>query len=72
MNPSTYSLSASVLQEMIDADYQKNYHRFETIYDTHVKGISPADQAQKIQDEFMNNMSAPLKKMQIEYLTKIT
>ena len=43
MNPANYRLSKEVLQEMIDEDYKKRFHKFQTVYDTQVKGVSPAD-----------------------------
>ncbi len=43
MNPANYRLSKEVLQEMLDEDYKKKFHQFQTIYDKDVKGLSPAD-----------------------------
>ena len=68
MNPSNYRLSKEVLQAMLDDDYQKKVHQFETVYDNQVKGLSPSDMAQKFMDEFLIKHSEPLKKMQIDYL----
>ena len=72
MNPANYRLSKEVLQEMLDDEYNKKFHQFETIYDRQTKGLSPADQSQKWMDDFFNRLSEPLKKMQAEYLTSIT
>ena len=57
---------------MIDADYNKKYHQFETIYDREVQGKSPADLSQKWIDDFYVRLSDPLKKMQIDYLNNAT
>jgi hypothetical protein len=46
MNPANYKLSREVLQEMLDGEYNKNFHKFETIYDREVQGKSPADISQ--------------------------
>ena len=46
MNPANYKLSHEVLQEMLDGEYNKNFHKFETIYDREVQGKSPADISQ--------------------------
>ena len=46
MNPANYKLSREVLQEMLDGEYNKNFHKFETIYDREVQGKSPADVSQ--------------------------
>jgi hypothetical protein len=43
MNPSNYSLPASVLQDMIDDDYKKEHHQYETLYTNTLKGESNAD-----------------------------
>ena len=43
MNPANYRLSKEVLQEMLDDEYNKKFHQFETIYDRQTKGLSPAD-----------------------------
>lgn len=72
MNPANYRLSKEVLQEMLDEEYKKKFHQFETIYDTQVKGSSPADASQKYIDEFFNKLSEPLKKMQADYLTAVS
>lgn len=72
MNPASYKLSKEVLQEMLEADYNKKFHQFETIYDRQVKGLSPADVSQKWIDDFFVRLSDPLKKMQIEYLNNAT
>jgi hypothetical protein len=69
MNPANYRLSKEVLQEMLEEDYNKKFHQFETIYDRQVKGQSPADVSQKWLDDFFVRLSDPLKKMQSEYLT---
>ena len=46
MNPANYRLSKEVLQDMLDDDYNKRFHKFETVYDRNVKqGLSPADQS---------------------------
>ena len=72
MNPATYKLSKEVLQEMLDDDYNKKFHQFETMYDRQVQGQSPADLSQKWMDDFFVRLSEPLKKMQAEYLTSAT
>jgi hypothetical protein len=54
---------------MLDDEYNKKFHQFETVYDRQVKGLSPADISQKWLDDFFNRISEPLKKMQAEYLT---
>ena len=36
-------LSAKVLQDMIQADYEKKFDRYETIYNTEEPGKSPSD-----------------------------
>ena len=36
MNPANFKLSKEILQEMLDEDYKKKFHQFETIYDTQV------------------------------------
>ena len=72
MNPANYKLSKEVLQEMLDDEYDKKFHKFETIYDKEVKGQSPADLSQKWIDDFFVRLSDPLKKMHIEYLTAAT
>ena len=72
MNPANYRLSKEVLQEMLDADYKKQFHKFETVYDTQVKGQSPADVSQQWMDDFFNRLSEPLKRMQTDYLTAVT
>ena len=69
MNPASYKLSKEVLQEMLEDDYHKKFHKFETIYDRQVKGLSPADQSQKWMDDFFVRISEPLKKMQVDYLS---
>ena len=68
MNPANYKLSREVLQEMLDTEYNKKFHQFETIYDREVKGMSPADASQKWIDDLYVRLSDPLKKMQAEYL----
>ncbi len=68
MNPAQYSLSAEVLQEMLDQDYRKKFHQFETLYDRKLKGLSNSDMSQKLLDEFYDRLSEPLKKMQVDYL----
>jgi hypothetical protein len=45
MNPANYRLSKEVLQEMIEEDYNKQFHQFESFYDKQVQGLSPADLA---------------------------
>ena len=72
MNPANYKLSKEILQEMLEDDYNKRYHQFETIYDRQVKGESPADLSQRWSDDLFVRLSEPLKKMQIEYLTSAT
>ena len=72
MNPATYKLSKEVLQEMLDDEYNKKFHQFETVYDRQVQGLSPADLSQKWMDDFFVRLSDPLKKMQAEYLTTAT
>ena len=72
MNPANYKLSKEVLQEMLDEDYNKKFHKFETIYDRQVQGDSPADLSQKWMDDFFVRLSEPLKKMQVEYLSAAT
>ena len=72
MNPANYKLSKEVLQDMLEEDYNKNFHKFETIYDRQVQGLSPADLSQKWMDDFFVRLSDPLKKMQAEYLTNAT
>ena len=72
MNPASYRLSKEVLQEMLDEDYNKRFHQFETIYDRQVQGQSPADLSQKYMDEFFVRLSDPLKKMQADYLNAAT
>ena len=57
---------------MLEDDYNKKFHQFETIYDRQVTGKSPADLSQKWMDDFFNRISEPLKKMQSEYLTSAT
>lgn len=57
---------------MLEEDYNKKFHKFETIYDRRVQGLSPADQSQKWMDDFFVRLSEPLKKMQVEYLTNAT
>jgi hypothetical protein len=69
MNPANYRLSKEVLQEMLEEDYNKRFHQFETIYDRQVQGQSPADLSQKYMDDFFVRLSEPLKKMQADYLT---
>ena len=69
MNPASYRLSKEVLQEMLDEEYNKQFHQFETIYDRHVKGQSPADLSQKWLDDLYIRLSDPLKKMQVDYLS---
>lgn len=69
MNPANYKLSKEILQEMLEDDYNKRFHQFETIYDKQVQGLSPADLSQKWMDDFFVRLSEPLKKMQAEYLT---
>ena len=69
MNPASYKLSKEVLQEMLEEEYNKKFHKFETIYDREVQGRSPADLSQKWMDDFFVRVSEPLKKMQVEYLT---
>ena len=68
MNPANYKLSKEVLQEMIDSEYKNEYHRYETFYDTDIKGLSPADLSQKWLDDLFVKLSEPLKKMQVEFL----
>jgi hypothetical protein len=46
MNPANYKLSKEILQQMLDDDYKKRFHQFETIYDKDIKGKSPADMSQ--------------------------
>jgi hypothetical protein len=70
MNPASYKLSKEVLQEMLEDEYNKKFHKFETIYDRQVQGQSPADLSQKWMDDFFVRISEPLKKMQAEYLTQ--
>ena len=43
MNPASYRLSKEVLQEMLEDEYNKKFHKFETVYDRQVTGMSPAD-----------------------------
>ena len=69
MNPASYKLSKEVLQEMLEDEYNKKFHKFETIYDRQVTGQSPADLSQKWMDDFYVRLSEPLKKMQAEYLS---
>ena len=69
MNPANYKLSSEVLQEMLEDDYNKKFHQFETMYDKQVQGQSPADMSQRWMDDFFIRLSEPLKKMQAEYLT---
>ena len=71
MNPANYKLSREVLQEMLDADYNKNFHKFETIYDRDVQGKSPADVSQQWIDDLYVRLSEPLKKMQADYLQTV-
>ena len=72
MNPASYRLSKEVLQEMLDDDYNRRFHQFETIYDRQVKGESPADLSQRWSDDLFTRLSEPLKKMQAEYLSTAT
>lgn len=57
---------------MLDDEYNKKFHKYETFYDKNVNGLSPADMAQKHIDEFFVKLSEPLKKMQAEFLTNVT
>ena len=69
MNPEKYSLSKDVLQQMLDSDYNSRFHQFETIYDRQVRGgMSPSDLSQYWVDRFFEDISEPLKRMQVEYL----
>ena len=43
MNPSNYRLSKEVLQEMLDQEYRKRTHKFETVYDKNLNAMSPSD-----------------------------
>ena len=69
MNPANYRLSKEVLQEMIDDDYRKKFHKFESAYDINIHGVSPADESQQIIDDLFTRLSEPLKKLYAEYLT---
>lgn len=57
---------------MLEDDYNKKFHKFETMYDREVKGLSPADLSQQWLDDFFVRLSEPLKKMQAEYLSNAT
>ena len=70
MNPANYRLSKEVLQEMLDHEHDQVAHRGHSIYGTDVQGLSPADMAQKMMDGFFDRLSEPLKKMQVDYLTR--
>lgn len=73
MNPANYRLSKEILQEMLDEDYDKKFHRNETYYDKYNPGLSPQDLSQKaIDDLFENLLSEPLKKMHAAYLKNAT
>ena len=73
MNPASYRLSKEILQEMIDNDDEKVFRKYESIYDTSIKGPSPAERNQQVIDEiFTKHLSEPLKKLHIEYLQSVT
>ena len=69
MNPANYRLSKEILQEMLDEDFNKKYHRFQTHFDKFNPGLSSNDLSQKALDELYTfHLSEPLKKMKIDYL----
>ena len=70
MNPANYRLSKEVLQEMLNQDQEKAFGKIDSMYGTDVQGLSPADTAQHWINDIFTRLSEPLKKMQVEYLTK--
>ena len=57
---------------MIDADDDKVFNRYESIYGTQVDGKNPAQQAQiKIDEIFTKDLSEPLKKLHIQFLSNV-
>lgn len=72
MNPSSYRLSKEVLQDMLDDDYKKKFHKYDSMFGDEVQGPSPADVSQQHLDDFYNKNSGVLKKMQAAFLTNAT
>ena len=55
---------------MLDADHDKIYGKFNTFYKTQTQGLSPAELAQHYTDDLFTRLSDPLKKMQVDLLTR--
>lgn len=64
--------TSSVLQEMMNEDYNKLFHRYETVYDKNMHGSSPSDIGQQLTDDLYARMAGPLKNMQAAYLRDIS
>lgn len=66
------TMAPKVFQEMLENKYAKQAKRFQTYYDSdEMKGDSPSDVAYKTHMALYDALSEPLKKMQVEYLTKV-
>ena len=57
---------------MIDADDDKIFNRYESIYGTEIASKNPAQQAQdKIDELLTKDLSEPLKKLHVQYLSNV-
>ena len=60
-----------VWQGMIDAEYQRQNHRYETVYDNTAKGMSHMDKQNKAMNELFSTLAAPMKKLKAKALRDI-
>ncbi len=71
MNPSKFSLSAEVLDEMLAKHAASKSSGFESSLTGASAGTSLNDQAEQKLEEIFVNLSRPLKKMKLAYLGNV-
>lgn len=59
-------LSAKMLQDMIQADYDQKYKRYETTYNSTQPGASPSDISFQKTNEIYATLATPLKNMRAQ------
>ena len=69
----TTEMDPKVLRQMLQAQVDDQFHRYATRFDDSVnKGNSPNDLSIKKHDAVFEMLSEPLKRMQVDYLKKVS
>ena len=71
LDPANYKLSPELLDEILANDYKKKNKYFKNFYDM-TSHRSPEEIAHQKLEALELTMSQPLKKMHLQYLTKVT